>query len=189
VISIDIQATGDPKANIGSIGVNTEFLTVDGGTTKWIGMNTAYLTELIQTATASGAATTITNVPSMQIVGAVDDNGLPTGAFDFVVTPMLLSQIQDLANTLCADQTTCSTEFPPRVEALLKYGGDILTKRGGEAAVVGLFAAIAAIPQVQDFITHVVTAVSAYMNEDWRVPLDFWVFNLISIIIFMSVAN
>ena len=166
-ISIDTKATGDPKANIGSIGDNTEILTEDGGTTKWIALNTAYLTELIQTATVSGVAATVTKVPSMQVVGPVDDNGLPTGAFDFIVSPMLLTQIQDLANTLCKDKDACSADFPPRIEALLKGGGDILVKRGGEAAVVGgVVAVIAALPQVQDFFSHVVTAVSAHLNGD-----------------------
>jgi hypothetical protein len=94
----------------------------------------------------------------MQIVGPVDDNGLPTEAFDFVVSPMLLTQIQDLANTLCKDKDACSADFPPRIEALLKGGGDILVKRGGEAEVVGgVVAVIAALPQVQDFFSHVVT--------------------------------
>jgi hypothetical protein len=166
-VSIDTKATGDPKANIGSIGVNTELLTEDGGATKWIGKNTAYVTELVQTATVSGAATTVTKVPSMQIVGPVDDNGLPTGAFDFVVSPMLVSQIQDLANTLCKDKNACSADFPPRVEALLKGGGDVLTKRGAEWAVIAGVAAVgAAQPQVQDFLLHVVTTVSAQLNDD-----------------------
>lgn len=130
-------------------------------------MNTAYLTELIQTATVSGVAATVTKVPSMQVLGPVDDNGLPTGAFDFIVSPMLLTQIQDLANTLCKDKDACSADFPPRIEALLKGGGDILVKRGGEAAVVGgVVAVIAALPQVQDFFSHVVTAVSAHLNGD-----------------------
>ena len=166
-VSIDTKATGDPKANIGSIGVNTELLTEDGGATKWIGSNTAYLTELIQTATVSGVATTVMKVPSMQIVGPVDDNGLPTGAFDFIVSPMLVAQIQDLANTLCKDKNACSEDFPPRIEALLKGGGDILTKRGVEWAVVGAAVAVAAAePRVQDFILHVVTTVGAHLNDD-----------------------
>lgn len=166
-LSINPQATGNPGSNIGSIGVNTDLLTEDGGTTKWIGKNTAYLTELVQTTTISGAASVITEAPSMEIVGAVDDDGVPTGAFDFIVSPMILSQIQNLANTYCKDQTTCSSDFPPRVEALLRDGGSILTKRqtGGAVAAGGVILAIGSSPKVQDFFYHVVTAVSIYLSR------------------------
>lgn len=160
MVSIDTKSTGDPKGNIGSIGDNTAYLTEDAGTTKWIG-NSAYLTEVVQTTTISGAATTVTKLPSMQIIGPVDDNGLPTGAFDFVMTPMLVSQIQNLSDALCNDEKACSADFPPRVEALLEAEGDILSKRGAAEYIVGGVAVVAALPAVQDFFSRIARTVSA----------------------------
>tara|TARA_R110002060_G_scaffold73211_1_gene82037 strand:- start:121 stop:657 length:537 start_codon:yes stop_codon:yes gene_type:complete len=136
------QLTGE--AHVGTIGVNTNFLTEDAGQTKWIGKNTQYITKVVQTATVSGAPTTITNFPAIQIIGPVDDDGKPTSSFDFIMAPSLASQIQQLVDTMCSGDPgvdrSCSVDFDPQVQSLLKTGYGTVTERNPGYLASGIVA-------------------------------------------------
>jgi hypothetical protein len=132
-----------------------------GGQTQWIGKNTQYITEVVQTATVSGAPIAVTNFPNIQIIGPVDSDGNPTGSFDFVMAPALASQVQELANNLCAKKGgkggACSPDFAPQVQSLLKGGSGALTERnpiilGGAFVALIAWAVRIAIPPPPPFL-------------------------------------
>lgn len=65
-------------------------------------VNTEYLTEDFLTSTVSGTATTTTNAVAVSNVGPTEAaSGTPSGDGDFFMSPVLLSDIQDLADEFC----------------------------------------------------------------------------------------
>ena len=128
------------SVHVGTIGANTALFALDGTTPKWIGQNTQYITDVVQTATVSGALTTVTHFPNIQIIGPVDNDGMPTGSFNLILAPAFAAQVQELVNGFCPQkiEEACSSDFLPRVQSRVKGAGSVLQERGmTENAVIG----------------------------------------------------
>ncbi|OAA53065.1 hypothetical protein ISF_09019 [Cordyceps fumosorosea ARSEF 2679] len=105
------------------IGVDTQYLTKDGETTRWIGINTEYLTEVIVTTTINNVETTTAVKQQLSVVTATaDSEGVKVGDVTVLLADTLQKELDGLIKTgmaSCAspvrrrkrDGTSCMIDF------------------------------------------------------------------------------
>ncbi|KAH8589926.1 hypothetical protein B0O99DRAFT_745579 [Bisporella sp. PMI_857] len=130
--------TGDPKFFSGKVGTDTEILAEHGGTLKWIGANTQYITEMVEISKVSGKPVTTTKSIGISIAGPLAVNGDAIGDLDVVLSPALVSELGNLGNTLCGvplrGKRTCATDFASKAASLI---GTFNAAKNGAATASG----------------------------------------------------
>ncbi|KAH9217580.1 hypothetical protein DL95DRAFT_459185 [Leptodontidium sp. 2 PMI_412] len=135
------------QSSAGHVGTNTELLTEENNSLKWIGPNTHYLTEVVATTTISGTPVTATQAIQVLLVGPVATDGAPITDFDIVISPSFLGELNGLREEFCTfvkkRSGTCGIEFGRRV--LTAYEAQAVAAgaaAAGTGAAGGIFAAI-----------------------------------------------
>ncbi|KAL5319395.1 hypothetical protein ACEPPN_012447 [Leptodophora sp. 'Broadleaf-Isolate-01'] len=135
------------EVSAGHVGTNTELLTEENNSLKWIGPNTQYLTEVVATTTISGTPVTATQAIQVSLVGPVATDGAPITDFDIVISPSFLGELNGLREEFCTfvkkRSGTCGIEFGRRV--LTAYEAQAVAAgaaAAGTGAAGGIFAAI-----------------------------------------------
>lgn len=158
IIEVDTQyLTDDPSAFAGKIGVNTDMLTEDNGITRWIGVNTEYITQITSTVTdAKGSPVTQIQDVQASIIGNVPANGILTADLSIIITPSFQAEIDQITADFCPlpklpkrgekRALLCGPNFIKKVTAAFDiYAaaevGTVVGGAGGIALVGGMFAA------------------------------------------------
>ncbi|KAM0329504.1 hypothetical protein ACHAQA_004813 [Verticillium albo-atrum] len=85
------------------IGVDTNYLTLEGSTTKWIGPNTEYLTEEIRTTTIDNVETTTVVRPQLAVVTATEGSeGVEVGDVTVLISDSLQDELDVLIKGVAA---------------------------------------------------------------------------------------
>lgn len=91
--------TDIPPESYQSIGPNTQWYQTDGGTTKWIGVNTEYLTDLPYTTTVDNQPSVTTAPAAIVVVTATaSGNDIAPGDVSIAFSPKLLDVLNKLAS-------------------------------------------------------------------------------------------
>ncbi|KAG4434003.1 hypothetical protein IFR05_010518 [Cadophora sp. M221] len=147
-ILVDTQyLTNDPSSYAGHVGTNTELLTEENHSLKWIGPNTQYLTEVVATTTVSGTPVTATRAIKVSLVGPVATDGAPITDFDIVISPSFLGELNGLRGEFCTfvrkRSGACGIEFGRKVlTAYEAHAAAAGAAAAGTGAAGGIFAAV-----------------------------------------------
>ncbi|RDL34329.1 uncharacterized protein BP5553_07457 [Venustampulla echinocandica] len=150
IIEVDTKyLTQDPASYAGKIGVNTDMLTEDNGVTKWIGVNSEYITQITTTTTnAQGTPVTSTTDVQASIVGDLPADGILKADISVLISPSFVDEINGIRTEFCSLKKralACRPGFLTKVTAAFdiyaaaeagKYAGF-----GGIGVVGAMFAA------------------------------------------------
>jgi hypothetical protein len=112
---------GDQSQYAGNVGVNTEYLTSESGTLKWIGVNSDYLYDMPITTTDSAGQTVTTSKPvGVSVAGDKDASGNPIGDSNVLLSPGFLKEVTKIAGETCTlsakrSGMSCNSLFTPKV--------------------------------------------------------------------------
>ncbi|KAF2111175.1 hypothetical protein BDV96DRAFT_634945 [Lophiotrema nucula] len=113
--------TAEPASDyLSLVGPNTQYYQSDGSRTKWIGVNTEYLTEIYATMTVNNVPTTVTTGLPIALVTATDAaSGLGVGDVSVALSPAIL----DVLNSIAAEVAeTCAGKKRQACDINLEFG-------------------------------------------------------------------
>jgi hypothetical protein len=114
---------------------------LENGVTKWIGVNTQYLTQITATTTnAQGSTVTSTQQVQATIVGDPPVNGVLGADLSVIVTPEFLSEVNSIKAEFCPIKKralTCGIGFVDKVAASFDIYAAADAAKWGTAIVAG----------------------------------------------------
>jgi len=94
-------------------GKYTNLVSETSGTLKWIGGNSEYITVVTQTSSISGIPTTFTVPLVISVSWPSGADGEPTGGFDLIASPMVLSDVDFTGSQFCTFPRQRDLEIQP----------------------------------------------------------------------------
>ena len=165
-----IYIHGDLPSETGSIssvniGKNTEWLTEEGGSTKWIGVNTEYLSAETQTITTNGKTSTIDHAVGISL-GPTTTATNNVITVPVVISPGLQKEITELAAELCHGAgkhrvkrvtiNACSVSFRPRLSALLQAWATVEANKDTAEQLAAVVTTILGIIVVGESVSNLI---------------------------------